>query len=179
MRSTNVAKVYARSLYQLGLEQKVSIGKECFDFQQMVMSSNELENLLYLDIFTPVEKREVLVLIFEKIQVSSLFKNFVYFLIEEKRIGLFPGIFQEITLMEDEQQNFIRARVQGRMDQLDSTQEGLITQYLKSKMGKTPILEYEKNENILAGVRVSALDLHFDASLNHQLEQFKQSLLGE
>lgn len=181
MRSTTVAKVYARSLYQLGKESGIEsrIAKDCQVVQEIILSSNDLENLLYLEIFTAEEKREVFEAILAKTSVTPLMKNFLYFLIEERRMGLFPGIFQEVILMEDEAQNFIKARIHGKMDQLDPQEEKQICDYLKMKLGKNPVVEYVKNEEILAGVRVMAEDLHFDASFNHQLDLFKQTLLGE
>ena len=62
---------------------------------------------------------------------------------------------------------------------MDEALKAKIMTFLKVKIGKEPNLTYVKNENISAGYKVTVEDLQLDASLDNQLEQFKQSILSE
>ena len=53
-----------------------------------------------------------------------------------------------------------------------------IDAYLQQKLGKEAILEYKKSETVTAGYRVTVEDLQLDASLENQLEKFKDSVLN-
>ena len=50
---------------------------------------------------------------------------------------------------------------------------------ISKKIGRKAKLDYQQNENLLAGLRVSAEDLQFDATIDHQLNKFKQSISGD
>lgn len=179
MKSSQVAKIYARSLFSLGIEEKINVTDDAHRVQDLILSCNDLENLLYLEIFTALEKRNVLESIFLKIQISKLMQNFLLFLVEEKRIRFFPAIFQELMLLDDMEHGIIRGVIEGSQDTLADNDRDKISAYLMKKIGRKPELSYQKSQNVLAGVRVYAEDLQFDASIDYQLEQFKQSLLGE
>ena len=62
-----VAKAYSRSLVELGMEAKVDVAGELTRLTEVINSSNELENVLFLEVFTIEEKHSVLETILEKI----------------------------------------------------------------------------------------------------------------
>jgi F-type H+-transporting ATPase subunit delta len=57
MKELTVAKVYAKSLLEIGDEHKVNIADELTLFTETINKSNDLENILFLDVFTTDEKR--------------------------------------------------------------------------------------------------------------------------
>ena len=62
---------------------------------------------------------------------------------------------------------------------MDEALKAKIINFLKKKIGREPNLEYIQNTKISAGFKVTVEDLQLDASLDNQLEQFKQSILSE
>ena len=56
--------------------------------------------------------------------------------------------------------------------------EKKITAYLKGKINKDCKLDYVKNGKITAGYRVTVEDLQLDASLDNQLNKFKETVLN-
>lgn len=178
MKERTVAKTYAQAILELGNEQKVDVAKDLEAILGMVNSSNELENLLFLDVFTAKEKTSVLGELFQKANISGLVANYIEYLVEANRISLLPMITKEVIVYDDHVKGFLRGTIEGAEDSVDEAFKTQITNYLKNKLGKEPTLNYQKNENISAGYRVTVEDLQLDASIDNQLDKFKQTVLG-
>lgn len=178
MREKEIAKAYARSVIELSDESKVDIAKELTDFTEMINGSNDLENLLFLDIFTLDEKNAVLNEVFSKTSYSSLTKNFVAFLAAEKRLGLFPLVFKEVIVIDDDRKGFLRGTIEGADEAIDEASKKKLQDYLEGKLGKKTNLSYKKSQSVTAGFRVTVEDLQLDATLDNQFDQFKNTVTG-
>jgi F-type H+-transporting ATPase subunit delta len=179
MREQTVAKVYAKSLLELGDEKGIKLADEMIKLTEVINKSNELENILFLDVFTLEEKKNVFVEVANKISLSQLSVEAIKYLIDEKRIGILPLIVKEIVVIDDERRGFIKGTIEGNDVKIDENFKKKIESFLKNKLGREPHLEYVQNNNISAGYKVTVEDLQLDASLDNQLEQFKQSILSE
>jgi F-type H+-transporting ATPase subunit delta len=179
MKEQTVAKVYARSFLEMGDEKGVKIADELTALTVAINKSNDLENLLFLELFTLDEKKAVFMDVAKKLGLSELTTQAVRFLIEEKRIGVLPLIFKEIMVIDDERKGFIKGTIEGTTDQIDPAFKSKIDDFLKKRLGKEPNLEYVKNPSMSAGYKVTVADLQLDATLDNQLERFKQSIIGE
>ena len=178
MKEAIVAKAYAQSIYQLGEEQNVAITDELTKLTEVINESNDLETVLFLDVFTPEEKQVVMNDVLAKLNLSKLLGNVVSFLMEEKRLGIFPLIFKEMVVIDDDKKGFMRGTIEGRGDSVDPEFEKKIHTFLKEKLGKEPTLSYKKNENVTAGFRVTVEDLQLDATLDNQLNKLKSEILN-
>ncbi len=174
-----VAKVYAKSLLELGDEKKVAIADELTKLTEVINKSNELENVLFLELFTLEEKKVVFTEVAKKLNLSQITTETVKYLIDEKRIGILPLIIKEVIVMDDERRGFMKGTIEGTETQVDPVFKQKIESFLKNKFGREPHLEYVQNLNLTAGYKVTVEDLQLDASLDNQLEQFKQSILSE
>ena len=178
MKEKITAKIYAKSFFELGKEVKVDISAELTKLTEVINSSNNLENVLFLDVFTADEKFDIFNTIANKMNLSSLVKNAVNYLIQEKRINLLPLIIKEIIVLDDHERGFIRGTIEGS-DEVENVEFAKkVKEYLKGKVGMNPELTYVQNKNITAGYRVTVEDIQFDASIDNQLEKFKESILG-
>ena len=82
-------------------------------------------------------------------------------------------------MIDDERRGFIKGTIEGGDTQIDPAFQAKIETFLKAKLGKVPTLNYVQNTNVSAGYKVTVNDLQLDASLDNQLNQFKQSILSE
>ncbi len=178
MKEAIVARAYAQSIYQLGEEQNIAITDELTKLTEVINENNDLETVLFLDVFNIEEKQAVMKDILEKMNLSGLLKNVISFLMEEKRIGILPLIFKEMVVLDDHKKGFMRGIIEGREDQVDPNFEKKIHSFLKEKLGKEPVLKYSKNENVTAGFRVTVEDLQLDATLDNQLNKLKSEILN-
>ncbi|MBH47001.1 MAG: ATP synthase F1 subunit delta [Halobacteriovorax sp.] len=178
MKEAIVAKAYAQALIQIGEEKKVEVANELTSLNEAINSSNELESLLFFGVFTEAEKSGVLEIVMKKLNLSAITTNFLNFLLQEGRISLFPLIFKEVIVIDDHKRGFLRGTVEGGEDTANAEFVAKIKTYLQQKIGKNIELTYEKNKDIAAGYRVTVEDLQLDASLENQLNQFKDSVLN-
>ena len=179
MRELAVARVYARSILELGDEKNIKIADELTRLTEVINFSNELENVLFLDLFTLEEKKNVFMEVAQKLSLSEITTETIKFLIDEKRIGILPLIIKEVIVIDDERKGFMKGTIEGNSPQVDPVFKAKIEGFLKKKFNREPNLNYIQNENISAGYKVTVEDLQLDASLDNQLEQFKQSILSE
>lgn len=179
MKEQAVAKVYAKSLLELGDEKKVKIADELTKLTEVINKSNDLENVLFLELFTLEEKKVVFNEVAQKLALSPITTETVKYLIDEKRIGILPLIIKEVIVMDDEKRGFMKGTIEGPGTEIDPAFKAKIESFLKNKLGKAPHLDFVSNPNVTAGYKVTVDDLQLDASLDNQLEQFKQSILAE
>lgn len=180
MKEQNISKVYADSFLELGKDGNVNIAEEMTKLTETINASNELENLLFLDVFTIEEKTLVFEDIAKKLGLSSLMVSAVKYLIDQKRIGLFPLIFKEVIVRDDMEKGFLRGTILGSENDLsESHKEKLLTSIKKYIGDKKPILTYKQSDEVTAGYKVKIEDLQLDASVDNQLKHFKESIIGE
>jgi F-type H+-transporting ATPase subunit delta len=178
MKDRIIARAYAKSIVHLGKEMNVEVAKELTSLTETINSSNDLETVLFLDVFTVEEKMAVLEDVIAKLKLSTLTLNFVQFVMKEKRVSLFPLIAKEVIVLDDEDKGFMRGTIEGNNIDVDPEFQKQMTDYLAKKVNKQTILEYKQNEKITAGYRVTLEDLQLDATLDNQLNKFKQSVLN-
>lgn len=178
MKEQIIAKAYAQSVVELSEELKLDLAGELTKLNEAINKCNDLETLLFLDVFTVEEKLSVLDPVMDKLSLSQITKNFLHFLIQEKRIGLMPMVFKNVIVIDDHKKGFLRGTIEGSEESIPSNIKESLKTYLQQKLGKEAILEYRKSENVSAGYKVTVEDLQLDASLENQLEKFKESVLN-
>jgi F-type H+-transporting ATPase subunit delta len=178
MKEQIIAKAYAQSIVELGVELKLDLVKELTTLTEAINKSNDLETLLFLEVFTAEEKLVVLNEVMKRLGLSQITINFMQFLIQEQRIGLMPMIFKNVIVIDDHNKGFLRGTIEGSEDSIPADVKEKLKSYLQEKLGREPILEYKKSANVSAGYRVTVEDLQLDASLENQLEKFKNSVLN-
>lgn len=178
MKEQNVAKAYAKALIELADSQGLDICKQITDFNVVINENNALENLLFLDVFTPEEKQAVVGDVLSKLGTSPLLKNFLFYMIEEKRINLFPLVSKEAIVIDDHRKGFLRGTIEGSDASLPDEIYAKLKSFVAGKIGSEPNLEYKQNEKITAGYKVTVEDLQLDATVDSQLIELKNSILS-
>lgn len=178
MKEQNIAKAYAGAMYELAKEKGLDIAGEMVKLNDLINRNNQLENVLFLEVFTPEEKASVMGDIAKKLKLSDLLKNFINFVINEKRLNLFSLMYKEIVVMDDHEKGFLRGTIEGTEDDVEAEFRAKITNYLKGRVDKECKLDYLRNDSITAGYRVTVEDLQLDASLDNQFDKFKETVLN-
>lgn len=177
MKEGLVAKAYAQALVELAEKDNVDFATEITNFNILINENNNFETLLFLDVFTIDEKKLVLKEVFEKSNYAKIVSNFLYFLLDEKRMGLFPLIYKEVLVRDDDKRGFLRGTIEGYDENINDETKEILKNYLSQKMGLSAKLEYKQNANISAGFKVTVGDLQLDASLDRQLDYLKTAIL--
>ena len=178
MKELQVSKAYAKAFIELAEPKNVNAAKELTTLTEIINSSNNLESVLFLDVFTVDEKLAVLNDVTSKLNLSPITIHFLKFLVQEKRIGILPLIFKEVVVIDDHNSGFLRGTIEGSEIECSDEFKNKMKTYLKEKLGLTAELTYKQNSKISAGYKVSVDDLQLDASLDNQLNRFKESVLN-
>ena len=172
-----VSRAYARAIGEISNELNINLSQELTKVWEAISSCNDLENLLFFDVFTLEERSETLSVILDKLQSHAVIKNFLLFLVQEKRMSIFPLIYKEIIIAEDFKDGFISGEIEGPEDKIDDQMLSKIKNYLEEKLNLKTRLDYKRNEKISAGYKVTVGDLQLDATLENQLKRFKEEVL--
>ena len=165
---------YARALMELGQENVVD---ELSKIMNLIDQNRNLETLFFLDVFTTEEKLSVFSEIAKKVSLDKMVRDFVKFLFVEKRIFLLPPILKEVMVLNDHNKGIVRGTLSGRDQSPNAKLVGRIKEFLQKELEKEVKLVYKHSGNITAGYRATVEDLMLDASLDYQLERFRESTL--
>ncbi len=113
MKEQIIAKAYAQSIVELGTEMKLDLVSELTKLTEAINKSNDLETLLFLEVFTADEKLSVVNEVMKRLGLSQVTVNFMQFLIQEQRIGLMPMIFKNVIVIDDHNKGFLRGTIEG------------------------------------------------------------------
>ncbi|HLE11931.1 MAG: ATP synthase F1 subunit delta [Bdellovibrionales bacterium RIFOXYD12_FULL_39_22] len=177
--STIIApKSYAQAITDLAEKNKIDLVSDFARFNEALNGNLKFEQFLFLDVFTIEEKATVVKEVALKLSLSKIFTNFLYFLIEEKRIGMLPSIYKDVVVLEDDRKGFMRGVIEGSEQQINEADKEKLVGYLKKKLGKDIELTYQQKNSVAAGYRVTVGDLQLDASIDNQLEKLKHEVLN-
>ena len=177
MSNQNISRAYVRAISEITEGLDLNLSSELTKVWEVINSSNDLENLLFFDVFTLEERYEAFDAILKKINVHDVVSNFLLFLVNEKRIHLLPLIYKELIISEDLKKGFISGTIEGSDSDINEAMFDKIKSYLEDKLNIKTKLTYQKNDKISAGYKVTAGDLQLDATLENQLKNFKNDIL--
>ena len=175
MKNGIIAKTYAQAIVKIAEEQKAPIFNDVATFVELINKSSDLENVLFLSVFTQEEKKSILEELFQKLPIHEVVKSFLSFLLQEKRLPLLPQIYKELIVIEDAAKGFMKVTVEGSQEILDVAAKAAIEKYLQDKLNLKSDISYKKSDSISAGYKVVAGDNLLDATLKTQLNNFKDS----
>jgi F-type H+-transporting ATPase subunit delta len=175
MKNSIIAKTYAQAVVKIAEEQNCSVFDEVAGFVGLLNKASDLESILFLNVFTFEEKKQILEDVFTKINLHKITQNFLTFLLNEKRLPLLPQIYKELIVIEDASKGFMKVNVEGSQDELDLQAKNAIEKYLQEKLNLKSDISYKKNDQISAGYKVVAGDNLLDATLKTQLNNFKNT----
>src|SRR5689334_7071919 len=109
----SLARRYAKAILSIALEDKQldKTLRELEEFAALVASNKELSGYLWDPSILPMDKREAVKGITEKMVLSEMVRNFLGLLAEKARIASFEDVLREFRLLADEQAGKAIARV--------------------------------------------------------------------
>jgi F-type H+-transporting ATPase subunit delta len=142
---------------------------------QTIADSDELRTALLTPAIQNSRKRAVMDKLLQKLQASPLIRNFVYVIIDHRRVAIMPEIKDAFELLLDERLGFVRAEVTSAepLDQRSSTE---IESELSSLTGKRMRLHFAVDKALLGGVSARIGSKVYDGSVRGQLEQLRRQL---
>lgn len=174
------ANRYARALADIVLARNSPLSAsdavaQLRSVEQLISSSDELRNALLTPAIPAVSKRGVMRRLLDELGVSTIIRNFIYVVIDHRRVGIISDIRHAFELLIDERLGFVRAEVSSA-EPLDARRGSEIESELSSMTGKRMRLHFAVDPALLGGVVARIGSTVYDGSLRGQLQQLRRQL---
>src|SRR4051794_12873364 len=156
MTHSVVASRYANALADVvtagaaGLNAETALN-ELRSFDAVLRESTELNNALSSPAVAPSRKRAVVGRIADQLKLSRVTRNFLFVLIDKRRIATLTEIIQTFETVADERMGFARADIVSAME-LNDSQRNALTSQLQQITGKRIRPRYNVDAALIGGV---------------------------
>ena len=176
-----VANRYARALVDVvaapaSTAQPEDAVRQLQAVEEMIAGSAELRIALLTPAISNSRKRAVMGRLLEEMQVSDLIRNFVYVVINHRRIGMLGEISEAFGLLMDQRLGFVRAEVTSA-SALDARRSAGLEAELSRLTGKRMRLRFTVDSSLLAGAVARIGSTVYDGSIRGQLQQLRRQLI--
>jgi F-type H+-transporting ATPase subunit delta len=177
MARTTAARRYAKALFSLAREtgRVVEVRAEVERLGRLIEQDAELRAVLLQPLYPAAQRRGVLRAVAERLGASPLFRNFLSFLVDQRRLVDWSAIEAEYARLADAAAGLTQVRVRSASPLSDAQRERL-QRALERKAGGRVELEVEIDPTLLGGAVAQVGDLVYDGSLRTQLQQLRASL---
>ncbi len=179
MKSAAIAKRFAKSLLEIGIEESLS-ERYCADlsnFKEVLEANPDFIAFLLNPMYSVEERRALLEHVGVAVEATTAVAKFMWVLVHTHSLKLIADIVVAYKKLLDEKAGRLRAVVESPFD-IDANTLGEIEKKLSGATGKEVVLSTEKNEELIGGLVISLDNLLIDGSLRTQLEQMKDKILG-
>jgi F-type H+-transporting ATPase subunit delta len=171
------ARRYAKALFSLAREtgRVEEVRAEVETLGSLIEGNAELRAVLLQPLHPAAQRRAVLRAVAERIGASPLLKNFLSFLVDQRRLVDWAAIQAEYARLADAAAGLTQVRVRSASPLSDAQRERL-RRALERRSGGRVELEVEIDPALLGGAVAQVGDLVYDGSLRTQLQQLRASL---
>jgi F-type H+-transporting ATPase subunit delta len=172
--ATAVASRYARAMADAvlapssGLPPQAAL-EQLRAFHGLVTSSHELANALVTPAVTYSRKRSVVGRLGDRLAIHRLARNFLYVLIDHRRIHALGDILEALETEFDTRLGMVRADVSSALA-LDDNQQATLRERLSRLTGKQVRCRFSTDPALIGGVVARIGSTVYDGSVRGQLE---------
>jgi F-type H+-transporting ATPase subunit delta len=149
--------------------------KELHAFEGALNESAELRNALTSPAVPVARKRAVVGRIGDILRISPIVRNFLYVLIDHRRIASLTEILHSFELIMDERLGFARAEVTSARE-LTEAQRAALNAQLEQLTGKRIRMRFAVDESLIGGAVARIGSTVYDGSVRGQLQTLGRRL---
>lgn len=174
-----VAKRWAKALMELACENE-NISKEDIlddlrEIAETINSSEDLSNVISNPSVSTEEKQIVLCKLFQN-SIMPIVYNFLYVLNLRKRLGIISEIATEFEKELEVLKNITRVDITSAID-LTEERKNEVKAKVSEKLNKEVIIDWEVDNDIIAGLIFKIDEQIIDNSIKHKLEDLSKEII--
>jgi F-type H+-transporting ATPase subunit delta len=182
MPITAVATRYANALADVITAPKAPARPEALlaelrGFEAVLRGSTELHNALITPAVPAARKRAVIAKIGDLLKISPVVRNFLFVLVDHRRISQLSDVLDSLAVVLDERLGFARAEVLAARE-LTEAQRASLAVELERISGKRIRAQYAVDPALIGGVVARIGSTVYDGSLRGQLQSLGRKLEG-
>ena len=151
---------------------------ELRSFETALRSSAELHNALITPAVPGSRKKAVVGRIAQVLQLSRIPRNFLFVLVDHRRIAALSEIISSFEVIVDERLGYARAEVAAARE-LTETQRATLNRELEHVTGKRIRARFSVDASLIGGVVARIGSTVYDGSLRGQLDSLERRLGAE
>jgi F-type H+-transporting ATPase subunit delta len=151
---------------------------ELRSFESTLRGSEALHNALTSPAVPVGRKRAVIGKIGDALKLSRVARNFLYVLIDHRRIAALESVLHSFEIIVDERLGFARAEVSSARELTDAQRTALSTQ-LERMTGKRLRMRFAVDPALIGGVVARIGSTVYDGSVRGQLDSLGRKLAAE
>ncbi|MBC2717828.1 MAG: F0F1 ATP synthase subunit delta [Desulfobacteraceae bacterium] len=177
MRSSAIARRYAKALILIGKEdgQAETYREELETIVGLLNKEQMLEQAVCNPLYNTSSRRNVLLAVIEKLELSKVINSFVLLLFDKGRINFLRDVFSYYSVLADELKGVVKANLTTATELTDETLEQ-IRNSLSTMTGKDVSLETKQDASLIGGIVTRIGDIVLDGSIKTQLQNMRESL---
>ena len=152
--------------------------QELRSFESVFHEFAELRNVLASPAVPVSRKRAVVSGIADRLGSSRITRNFLFVLIDHRRLESLGEIVNQVEIQLDERLGYLRAEVTSA-GLLNDGQRSLIAGQLSKSTGKQLRVKYAVDESLIGGVVARVGSTVYDGSVRGQLRVMERRLAAE
>lgn len=181
--SLAVASRYARALadvvFRAGAELQPSEAVEQLQaIENLVAGSPELKSILLTPAVPAARKRALMARLAERLGVSRLVRNFLFVVIDRRRVDQLPQIRRSLENLLDERLGLVRADVASARP-LGAAQREQLRAELVRVSGRQVRCEFTIQESLIGGAVARVGSTVYDGSVRGQLAELRRRMSSE
>ena len=183
MTLSAVATRYAHALADVVTASGSSVGAgetvaQLRSFEAAFKSSLELQNALTTPAIPASRKRAVIGRIADVLQLSRIARNFLFVLVDHRRITSLSDIIHSFEVVVDERMGFARAEVTSASELTEALRKELNSE-LERLTGKRIRARYAVDASLIVGAMARIGSTVYDGSVRGQLNSLERRLGAE
>jgi F-type H+-transporting ATPase subunit delta len=147
-------------------------------FEATLRSSADLYNALTSPAIPLSRKKAVVARIADDLQISRITRNFLFVLIDHRRVPALAEILQTFEVVLDERLGFVRAEVASPRE-LNNDQRASLNATLERLTGKRIRMRFTIDESLIGGVVARIGSTVYDGSVRGQLQSLERRLAAQ
>jgi F-type H+-transporting ATPase subunit delta len=183
MTHSALASRYASALVDVVMGPKSAMDphqllQELRGFEEVLAGSAELRTALASPSVPPARKRAVVADIAARLGVSRVARNFLFVLVDHRRIEMLTEVLEAFDLLADERLGFVRAEISSARE-LDQRQRAAVSHGFERFTGRNVRMRYAIDPALLGGLVARIGSTVYDGSVRGQLQALGKRLAAE
>lgn len=147
-------------------------------FEGTLRSSADLYNALTSPAIAGSRKKAVVGRIADDLQVSKITRNFLFVLIDHRRVPALAEILRTFEVVLDQRLGYVRAEVASPRE-LNNAQRASLNATLERLTGKRIRMRFSIDESLIGGVVARIGSTVYDGSVRGQLQSLERRLVAQ
>ena len=176
--SIETSERYSRALFEVAKEatELVKIENDIKNFASLLNNSLEIKNFIHNPTQSKENQNKAIEQLAEKLKFSKNLKNFMFLLIEKRRIFFVEKIIDSFLKLCAQKRGEVKASLISSKELSEIELEN-ISKELSSATSSTIKFNYKVDKELIGGLKLQLGSFMIDTSIKNKLNKYKQVML--